>query len=58
MLDRRQFLGNFLLAFAGGSLLACLKSPVLEAANARSSNDNNDKEVTIVQFTMIVLVVV
>ena len=34
MVNRRQFLGNSVLAVAGGSLLACFKSPALGVANA------------------------
>src|SRR5271167_441172 len=48
MLDRRQFLGHSLLAAAGGCLLVCFKSPVLEVAKASSQDD---KEVTVIQFS-------
>jgi len=52
MFNRRQFLGNSVLAVTGGSLLACFKSPALSVASASSSNDSNDKQpVTIIRFS-------
>ncbi len=52
MFNRRQFLGNSVLALTGGSLLACFKSQVVSVASANSSNDNsNDKQqVAIIRF--------
>jgi peptide-methionine (R)-S-oxide reductase len=51
MLNRRQFLGNSVLAVTGGSLLACFKSPFLSVANANSSNDNDKESVTVIRFS-------
>jgi peptide-methionine (R)-S-oxide reductase len=49
MVNRRQFLGNSVLAFAGGSLLACFKSSALGVANATSAADQ--ESVTIIRFS-------
>ncbi|MGO9075380.1 MAG: peptide-methionine (R)-S-oxide reductase, partial [Terriglobales bacterium] len=49
MLNRRQFLGSSFLAIAGGSLLACSESPVLQVAQANSSDDKGP--VTVIQFS-------
>jgi peptide-methionine (R)-S-oxide reductase len=56
MLNRRQFLGNSVLAVTAGSLLAYFKSPFLSVAKANSSNNNNDnnndkESVTIIRFS-------
>lgn len=49
MQNRRQFLGNSLLAFTGVGLVACVNSPVLEVAKASSSDDKDP--VTVVRFS-------
>src|SRR5271163_2479625 len=49
MVNRRQFLGGSVMAVAGGSLLACFKSTVLEVANAKGADD--PQMVTIVRFS-------
>jgi peptide-methionine (R)-S-oxide reductase len=49
MLNRRQFLGNSVLALTGGSLLACFKGTVLGVAQATSLDDKGT--VTIIQFS-------
>ncbi|MGA7080093.1 MAG: peptide-methionine (R)-S-oxide reductase MsrB [Terriglobales bacterium] len=49
MLNRRQFLGSSFLAIAGGSLLACSESPVLQVAQANSSQDKGP--VTVIRFS-------
>ena len=49
MQNRRQFLGNSLLALTGAGLVACVNSPVLEVAKASSSDEN--AVVTVVQFS-------
>jgi len=53
MLNRRQFLGNSVLALAGGSLLAGFGSPALGVANATSTSGNEDDHelVTITRFS-------
>src|SRR5271154_4560500 len=48
MQNRRQFLGNSLLAFTGASLVGCMNNPVVEVAKANSSDDTNP--VTVVRF--------
>ena len=47
--NRRQFLGNSVVAVTGASLLACFKSPLLEVANATSAD--NQESVTIIRFS-------
>lgn len=52
--NRRQFLGNSVLAATGAGLLACFKGSTVSAASSHSSspNNNNDKEtVTVVRFS-------
>jgi peptide-methionine (R)-S-oxide reductase len=49
MQNRRQFLGNSLLALTGASLVACVNGRVLEVAKASSSDEN--ALVTVVQFS-------
>ncbi len=49
MVNRRQFLGNSVVAVTGASLLACFKSPVLGMANATSAD--NQESVTIIRFS-------
>jgi len=53
MLNRRRFLGKSALALAGGSLLACFKSPLFSVAQANSSNDDKhaNETVTIIRFS-------
>ena len=53
MVNRRRFLSTSVLAFAGGSLLACSKSPLLSVANANSSGDNDSEKasVTVIRFS-------
>ena len=49
MQNRRQFLGNSLLALTGAGLVACVNSPVLEVAKASSSDEN--AVITVVRFS-------
>jgi peptide-methionine (R)-S-oxide reductase len=51
MPNRRQFLGSSILAVAGGSLPACLKSPGLGLANAAAPNNDDQQPVTIIKFS-------
>jgi peptide-methionine (R)-S-oxide reductase len=51
MPNRRQFLGSSILAVAGGSLPACLKSPGLGVANAAAPNNDDQQPVTIIKFS-------
>jgi peptide-methionine (R)-S-oxide reductase len=59
MLNRRQFLGNSVLAVTGGSLLACFEGSALGVAKASTSDDKqpdakrpDDKgTVTVVRFS-------
>ena|SRR5450755_4185872 len=48
MVNRRQFLGNSVLAVSGGSLLACFKSAGLGVANATSADGQS---ATIIRFS-------
>jgi peptide-methionine (R)-S-oxide reductase len=50
MPNRRQFLSSSVLAVAGGSLLACFKSPGLVVAKAAANNDEQ-QPVTIIKFS-------
>jgi peptide-methionine (R)-S-oxide reductase len=49
MLTRRNFLAGSAMAFAGATLLACAKNPLVGEAKASSSDDN--VTVTIIQFS-------
>jgi peptide-methionine (R)-S-oxide reductase len=51
MVNRRQFLAKSALALSGAGLVACSKSPVVDIAQANSSNDNDKDTVTVVQFS-------
>jgi peptide-methionine (R)-S-oxide reductase len=54
MLNRRQFLGNSVLAVTGGSLLACFMGSALGVAKASTSDDKRPDDkgtVTVVRFS-------
>jgi peptide-methionine (R)-S-oxide reductase len=50
MHNRRQFLGNSLLAITGASLVACLKSPALSSAKEKEKTAGDQATVTVIQF--------